>query len=342
MVLSLVQIGYKLLPLLICVHASMIFPAFSQTQPESNFDKLLRHVPGIPGEDYPIFPLAPDTSFLCEVQPVEVRVHTCIRTCWTSLFDSLIKTRMCDLNPLQGYYADPEADCQLYHVCSDSGDGIFVKFDFLCPNGTVFNQEEFVCDWWFNVDCSKTEDLYFLNIEVAEENARKQAEREEERRAGGGQERERAELSADQIQELRITGKLPERGRSSSDQPVSSANINPKSSQKRPRGNRNSRLSKVQQKSNTSFRKQEKEATLTIGFKTPITERRNPFALKNQQNRKQLPLKNQQQIRPKHTRVKVQRKRPAASRGKKTARDNQRRSKTFTKFGNGQSRFGNF
>ena len=54
----------------------MIFPAFSQTQPESNFDKLLKHVPGIPGEDYPIFPLAPDTSFLCEVQPVEERVHT--------------------------------------------------------------------------------------------------------------------------------------------------------------------------------------------------------------------------------------------------------------------------
>lgn len=49
----------------------MIFPALSQTQPESNFDKLLKHVPGIPGEDYPIFPLAPDTSFLCELQPVE-------------------------------------------------------------------------------------------------------------------------------------------------------------------------------------------------------------------------------------------------------------------------------
>ena len=65
----------------------------------------------------------------------------------------------------------------------------------------MFNQEEFVCDWWFNVDCSKAEDLYFLNIEVAEENARKQAEREEERREE--RERERSELSADQIEELR-------------------------------------------------------------------------------------------------------------------------------------------
>ena len=79
----------------------------------------------------------------------------------------------------QGYYADPEADCQLYHVCSDSGDGIFVTYNFLCPNGTIFNQEEFVCDWWFNVDCSKAEDLYFLNIEVAEENAERQRQREE-------------------------------------------------------------------------------------------------------------------------------------------------------------------
>ena len=24
---------------------------------------------------------------------------------------------------------------------------------FLCPNGTIFNQEVFTCDWWFNVDC---------------------------------------------------------------------------------------------------------------------------------------------------------------------------------------------
>ena len=33
------------------------------------------------------------------------------------------------------------------------------KYSFLCPNGTIFNQEYFICDWWFNVDCSKAEDL---------------------------------------------------------------------------------------------------------------------------------------------------------------------------------------
>ena len=24
----------------------------------------------------------------------------------------------------------------------------------LCPNGTLYNQQYFICDWWFNVDCS--------------------------------------------------------------------------------------------------------------------------------------------------------------------------------------------
>ena len=130
------------------------------------FEKLVQRVPGIPGEDYPIFAIAPDTSFLCEVQPVE------------------------------GYYADQEADCQVYHVCSDIGDGLFSKFDFLCPNGTIFNQEEFVCDWWFNVDCSNADAYYALNIEVAEQNAERQRLREEGIENGVEQEkRNRKELS---------------------------------------------------------------------------------------------------------------------------------------------------
>merc|ERR1712106_956380 len=29
--------------------------------------------------------------------------------------------------------------------------------------------EYFVCDWWFNVDCSQAEDFYFLNEEIAAE-----------------------------------------------------------------------------------------------------------------------------------------------------------------------------
>ena len=85
-----------------------------------------------------------------------------------------------------GYYADPEQDCQVYHVClqvlednhlehlghlgrldilnildiSDILDILDILIplqdadlnlypvSFLCPNGTIFNQEIFVCDWW--------------------------------------------------------------------------------------------------------------------------------------------------------------------------------------------------
>lgn len=34
---------------------------------------------------------------------------------------------------------------------------------FLCPNGTLFNQQVFVCDWWFNVDCSAAPEYYSRN-----------------------------------------------------------------------------------------------------------------------------------------------------------------------------------
>ena len=36
---------------------------------------------------------------------------------------------------------------------------------------TIFNQQYFICDWWFNVDCSQAESLYGLNDEVAAEAA---------------------------------------------------------------------------------------------------------------------------------------------------------------------------
>ena len=41
----------------------------------------------------------------------------------------------------------------------------------LCPNGTIFNQEAFVCDWWFNFDCAAAEGLYGINDENAAEAA---------------------------------------------------------------------------------------------------------------------------------------------------------------------------
>ncbi len=41
-------------------------------------------------------------------------------------------------------------------LCRDGADSL-TKYSFLCPNGTLFNQVYFICDWWFNVDCSQVQ-----------------------------------------------------------------------------------------------------------------------------------------------------------------------------------------
>merc|ERR1712123_103656 len=96
-------------------------------------------IPGVPGEDYPIYAEVPETGFACEGQ-----------------VDG-------------GYYADPEAECQVFHICTADGAGGLSKYSFLCPNGTIFNQNYFICDWWFNFDCAEAEGLYSLNDEIAAE-----------------------------------------------------------------------------------------------------------------------------------------------------------------------------
>ena len=128
------------------------------------------------GEDYPIYASPPETSFGCDGY-IEVQ----------SFFENHVWVDVyCPV--LQGYYADPEAECQAFHICANFGDANLVKYSFLCPNGTLFNQQYFICDWWFNVDCSQVlqkkeekiarnwlrlttavqaEDLYGLNEEVA-------------------------------------------------------------------------------------------------------------------------------------------------------------------------------
>ena len=78
----------------------------------------------------------------------------------------------CKSDPFQrlsGYYADPDTECQAFHVCTTDGLGGLAKYSFLCPNGTIFKQGYFICDWWFNFDCAEAEGLYSLNDEVAAE-----------------------------------------------------------------------------------------------------------------------------------------------------------------------------
>eukprot|EP00095_Tigriopus_kingsejongensis_P002706 maker-scaffold809_size94238-snap-gene-0.24 protein:Tk02706 transcript:maker-scaffold809_size94238-snap-gene-0.24-mRNA-1 annotation:"GM14557" len=64
------------------------------------------------------------------------------------------------LNRSYGYYADPHSHCHEFHICLGHED---IKWTFLCPNGTIFNQEYFVCDFAQNVDCDLAKSFYHLN-----------------------------------------------------------------------------------------------------------------------------------------------------------------------------------
>jgi len=107
----------------------------------AELDALAANIPGVPGEDYPIYSEVPESGFVCDGQ-----------------VDG-------------GYYADPEAECQVFHICTSDGKGGLGKYSFLCPNGTIFNQNYFICDWWFNFDCSEAETLYSINDDIASERA---------------------------------------------------------------------------------------------------------------------------------------------------------------------------
>merc|ERR1712060_30308 len=118
--------------------------------PSGGIGSLENTIPGTPGEDYPIYAVPPQTSFSCDGQ-----------------VDG-------------GYYGDPEAECQAFHICANDGNSGLSKFSFLCPNGTLSSSSYFVCDWWFNVDCSTAADFWSLNNEIA-------AERQANSPAGGQQ-----------------------------------------------------------------------------------------------------------------------------------------------------------
>ncbi|GFQ66445.1 uncharacterized protein TNCT_418731, partial [Trichonephila clavata] len=99
---------------------------------EERFLKQLQStIPGIPGVDYPLYQSVPETSFKCQNQR----------------------------NP--GFYGDVEAQCQVFHICQEDD-----RHDsFLCPVGTVFNQMNFICDWWFNFKCDDTPTFFHLNAQ---------------------------------------------------------------------------------------------------------------------------------------------------------------------------------
>lgn len=67
---------------------------------------------------------------------------------------------------LGGYYADPETDCQMFHVCVKVP-GVGVQdYRFLCPNDTSFDQENQICANWFDIDCEATTLYYSDNFDL--------------------------------------------------------------------------------------------------------------------------------------------------------------------------------
>ncbi|KAF5304375.1 hypothetical protein FQA39_LY09754 [Lamprigera yunnana] len=100
------------------------------------------HSNGTPNVDFPTYSHVPKTKFSCKGMEA-------------------------------GYYADLETDCQVFHICDEGR-----KLSFLCPNGTVFQQGELICDWWFKVNCTTSPLLYEESAEILQrENAKRKSHR---------------------------------------------------------------------------------------------------------------------------------------------------------------------
>ncbi|GAB0098535.1 Chitin binding domain [Sergentomyia squamirostris] len=85
---------------------------------------------GRAGIDFPVLPGIPKTTFNCK-------------------------------SVGNGYFADLETSCQVFHICDDGR-----KISFLCPNGTIFRQTDLICDWWFKVNCAASPSQYAESAEI--------------------------------------------------------------------------------------------------------------------------------------------------------------------------------
>ncbi|XP_045024759.1 mucin-2 [Daphnia magna] len=110
-------------------------PVLTESQEEILFWDFRESIAGEPELDYPIFFKIPETAFTCE-------------------------------GKLNGYYADVEARCQVFHICSVGAEGGAFQNSFLCPNGTIFSQESFACLWWHDVECATSQQFFNLNANI--------------------------------------------------------------------------------------------------------------------------------------------------------------------------------
>ncbi|CAG0921878.1 unnamed protein product [Notodromas monacha] len=65
----------------------------------------------------------------------------------------------CSKQLYKGPFADINSGCQVWHYCDLDGR----QSSFLCPNGTIFDQRSYTCDWWYKVRCGQSDQLYALN-----------------------------------------------------------------------------------------------------------------------------------------------------------------------------------
>lgn len=50
---------------------------------------------------------------------------------------------------------------KVFHICEGGK-----KISFLCPNGTIFQQTDLICDWWFKVNCAASPGHYAESSEI--------------------------------------------------------------------------------------------------------------------------------------------------------------------------------
>ena len=109
-----------------------------ENEGDDPLDWLRSSIPGEPGTDYPI---------MASTQVSRIHI-LCFYDFQSLCFQD--SGFSCDGLVFGGYYADPATDCQQYSVCLQdpiSPDTLY-PVNFLCPNGTIFNQQLFNCDWW--------------------------------------------------------------------------------------------------------------------------------------------------------------------------------------------------
>lgn len=81
------------------------------------------------------------------------------------------------------------------------------KDSFLCPNGTIFNQKVFVCDWWHNVQCDESTNSFGLNANIYDYNYKTKTQPQSQSQSQTGQRGIRRTGTQEDINQLMPTAK---------------------------------------------------------------------------------------------------------------------------------------